>query len=207
MSDRNYYYQVLTKDSIDDDRNNRPELPIPGCRKNRMISFHPSGKVQTKRHMCSCDECCIGNFESCINDVDNHHLEFNDDELDYLDEMDSVTNVVNERFEFTEAGSYAALFSAPNSFEPFIVIHVKSKSIANDDMVDFYGHLVKKGDKYITGIYLEKKDVQNKMKIFYKKHKKDVYINPGEVFCPVVSIDESDLSMSIFDHQFLCDSV
>ena len=188
MSGKGYYYQILAKESLDDDRENRQELFIAGCRKNRMISFHPSGKFQTKRHICSCEECCLGNFELCIQDVEVHHYELDDDELDNLDEMDLVPSIVDERYEFIEPGSYAALFSTPNSFEPFIMFEVRNKSIAKDDIVDFYGHIAKKGEKYITGIYLEKKDGQNITKIFYKKHKKDVYINPGEVFCPVVSI-------------------
>ena len=48
------------------------------------------------------------------------------------------------------------------------------------------GTLQKKGEKYITGIYLVKKGtsehVQNKTKIFYKKHWKDVYINQAKSF-------------------------
>ena len=49
MSGKCYHYQILAKESLDVDRENRQELFIAGCRKNRMISFHPSDKFQTKR--------------------------------------------------------------------------------------------------------------------------------------------------------------
>ena len=59
--------------------------------------------------------------------------------------MDLAPSIVDERYEFIEPGCYAALFSTPNSFEPFIVFEVRNKSIAKDDIVDFYGHIAKKG--------------------------------------------------------------
>ena len=51
MSGKGYYYQILAKESLDVDRENHQELFIAGCRKNRMISFHPSGKFQTEAHL------------------------------------------------------------------------------------------------------------------------------------------------------------
>ena len=73
------------------------------------------------------------------------------------------------------------MYRAENSFEPFIVFEVKAKSVAEDDIVDFYDHIVMKGEQYITGIYLEWKDMPTKGIFHDKKHKRDVYILPGEV--------------------------
>ena len=58
---------------------------------------------------------------------------------------------------------------------------------------------------FITGVYLEE-DRRRKGRVYYKRHKKEVYIYPGEVFCPVVMLD-GDLSMSIQDYLYLCNSV
>ena len=64
-----------------------------------------------------------------------------------------------------------------------------------------------KGEQYITGIYLERKDMLTKGIVHYKKHKRDVYILPGEVFCPAVALDVKTLTMPLSEYQFLCDMV
>ena len=97
--------------------------------------------------------------------------------------------------------------SAPNSFESFIVVKVKSKDVADCDTVDFYGHTIRKGDKFVIGVYLEKKDNSAVGKVSYKMHSKDVYFYPGEIFCPAVQIEESNLSLAIEDYIFLCSFV
>ena len=43
-------------------------------------------------------------------------------------------------------------------------------------------------------------------RVLYKKHKKEVFIIPAEMFCPAVAIDVRDLSMSLADYQFILDS-
>ena len=92
--------------------------------------------------------------------------------------------------------SYIALHSAENSFEPFLVVYVKDKGVAGEDLIDFYGHVITKGGNYITGFYLERKDMPTKHGVCYKKHKKDVFIMPGEVSCPDVTINDKTLIMS-----------
>ena len=83
-----------------------------------------------------------------------------DKEIDFLDDDhnddDQEHNSHSEdMFTFVEEGSFIALYSPPNSFY-FLICKVKNKEIADEDLVDFYGHVVKSGDKFITGVYLEK---------------------------------------------------
>ena len=56
-----YYYTTLPSDILDKEMVNYREssLVIPGCLKCRMISFSPTGDYQVKRHICSCDMCCL----------------------------------------------------------------------------------------------------------------------------------------------------
>ena len=135
--------------------------------------------------------------------------EFEEEIAREIDELDEIENMSDEKYNIIEPGSHVALFSASNSFELFIVCKITDKSIAEDDLKDFYGHVIRKGDKFLTGVYLEKKDVSKKKagRIYYKKHKKEVYLYPEEVFSFAVSINENDLSMSMSDYQFLSDSI
>lgn len=201
-NDKRYYYTTLDKDKIIETREEANDLPIKGCRKSRMFCFFPDGTHQMQRHICSCMSCCIGNFNSCEM-YDDIEPEVADEDLDNLDDDDE--NDFTSRLDFVEEGSFVGLYSSETSFEFFLVCEVKSKDIAEEDRTDFYGHIVKKGDTYITGVYLEE-DKRKKKRVYYKKHKKDVYIYPGEVFCPAIML-ESDLSMSIEDYLYLCDSV
>ena len=209
----NFYYKLLDKELFLGGQEEREMLKIKGCLKARMMSFLPSGEYQLKRHMWNCESCLFGDFGMCKLDGDCERVDVveYDEEIDCLDDDndddDEGHNSHSENmFTFVEEGSFIALYSTPNSFENFLICKVKNKGIADEDLVDFYGHIVKSGDKFITGVYLEKVN-QKKEKVFYKYLKKNVYIYPGEMFCPAVAIHETDLSISIEDYQFLCDSI
>ena len=58
-----------------------------------MICFFPDGKLFTKRHICSCEECSQGNFEQCLNDVDKFHQEVYNEEVDNLDEDEDLVMI------------------------------------------------------------------------------------------------------------------
>ena len=124
--------------------------------------------------MCNCESCSIGNFKECQNFfVDNIAM---DDELQQLDEVNIIPN---EIFSIIEPESFVALYSWQNSLELFYLCKILKKSIAEEDLIDIYGHLVQKGF---------------------------VYIHPSEICCPVVAVDR-DLSLSLEEYQFLCDAI
>ena len=75
--------------------------------------------------------------------------------------------------------------------------------MTEEEKSDIYGHLVNKGEPYIEGVYLEKLDKESKDKVFYKTHKKKVYVHPEEIFHPAVPINENDLSLDKSEYQFL----
>ena len=149
----------------------------------------------------------MGEFNKCLISSDNSDSDINPEihpEIQDLDEGDNS----DERYELVNVNSYVALLSAHNSMELFHICEIQEKSIATDDLVDFYGHIIQKEAKFLTGVYLEKKDAHRwSNRIYYKKHKKDVYIYPAEVFVPNVSIDDNELSMSLAEYQFLSDSI
>ena len=193
-----YSYTTLSVDTLDEEID-RESLPIDDCIKSRMISFSPDSTYQIKRHICSCEMCSVGEFIKCLVsdektiDETDRVDEFEEEIAREIDELDEIENMSDEKYNIIEPGSHVALFSASNSFELFIVCKITDKSIAEDDLKDFYGHVIRKGDKFLTGVYLEKKDVSKKKagRIYYKKHKKEVYLYPEEVFSFAVSINEN----------------
>ena len=144
-------------------------------------------------------------FNKCLISSDNSDSDINLEihpEIQDLDEGDNF----DERYELVNVNSYLALLSAHNSMELFHICEIKETSIATDDLVDFYGHIIQKGAKFLTVVYLEKKDAHRSNRIYYKKHKRCLH-HPAEIFVPDVSIDDSELSMSLAGYQFLSDSI
>lgn len=91
-------------------------------------------------------------------------------------------------------------------FELFYVFFVTKKSIATESKSDLFGHVVQEGELYLEGSYLEKIKETNS-KVFYKKIKKNVYVHPQEIFMPVVSINEADLSLDKSEYLYIPDCV
>ena len=50
---------------------------------------------------------------------------------------------------------YVALYSAPKSLEMFYLLKVLEKGVADDNIIDIYGHTVQKGSEYITDTTLK----------------------------------------------------
>ena len=76
-----------------------------------------------------------------------------DDELQQLDE---VNNIPNEIFSIVKPEWFVALYSSQNSLELFYLCKIFKMSIAEEDLIDIYGHVVQKGFEYFSGFYLEK---------------------------------------------------
>ena len=189
--DRKSYVTIPSEDLVEERKNRGKGIKIKGCLKSRMISFFPEGQILSKRHLCSCDHCIIGKFNQCgEDDVDM----INNDEIVHLDDTDDAEP---DTFTMVDVNSFIAMCSLPNAIEPFYVMKIIEKTVAEDDMVDIYGHTIQKGSKYLKGYYLEKID-QKRDKIVYKQLKKVVYIYPWEIFCSV-DID-TDLRMDIADY-------
>ena len=125
-----------------------------------------------------------------------------DNDLNFLD--DDGDNFGKEAFLMIEPGSFVALYSAENSLENFILCCIDSKSTAESDIEDSYGHVIRKGIQYLSGVYYEKEYVK-KHYVHYKVLEKLVLINPAEVFYPFVQFENHKMSM--MEYQNICDCV
>lgn len=97
--------------------------------------------------------------------------------------------------------SFTALFSPPESFQLFYLLHALSIETLSEMMIDQYNHVIQQGDKYILCTLLEK--LKEKHGHTYQKNLyKTAFVFPAQVLCPLKILDES-LSMSAADYQWL----
>lgn len=164
--DREKYYKTLAVEEIMKAREYTETLPIAGCRKSRMIAFHPDGTYQIKKALCSCNSCLVGKFNTCTEESISPEIE-GEELLEDLDEQ-LPEDAEPQSFTFTEENTIAAIYSASSSFELFYLIRINKKCVAEESKSDVFGHIVQGGDRYFEGFYLEKdKETQKKVKIIF----------------------------------------
>ena len=136
-----------------------------------MIALFPDGTWNLKCHLCSCDSCKWRFFDKCSGELSNQMVREDviDEDLDSLDETDDMDP---EMYTSIEKGSYIALYSSCKSFELFYTLKLLKKAVAEQDIIDIYGHRVQKNSSYIEGVYLEKTKEKDG-KVFYKELKKN----------------------------------
>ena len=205
-------------------RNNKNDFKIKNCMAQHMFFFFPDGQVQCKVNICSCNSCMEGKFVRCSiemgqivqysldgSDVgDDSDIEYelddspdcdsNDDEIRAADlRGDSVLGAIQK-------GNFIGLLSPHNSFEPFFLYLVKDFGKA-EKALDDENHFIFPGEKYIECQYLDRdRKKKTRGKVHYKLLPDTVYVNPASVFAPCVNMDP-DLSMSIEEYMWLCDSI
>ena len=120
-----------------------------------MISFFLNGEIQTKRPICSCKQCVIGNFMDCshepgtkilatsktVHDESDYESE-SDSDSDYDDNDRDTEDIMKEQAIRAECvtnaiiqNSHIALFSPPESFKLFYLCYVLKMSIAEEEIV------------------------------------------------------------------------
>jgi hypothetical protein len=137
------------------------------------------------------------NPESVVNDKESCD-DKDDDDYYYLDE--DVDNRGEEIFVLFEPPGYVALLSY-ESREPFYIVKVIEKGIAEETLRDNFGHCILKDEYYFKGYYLtltRSKHVSQKQ---FKVVKGDVLCLPSEIFDIFLEISES-LTM---DKEVYCD--
>ena len=162
--DPSKFYTVISSDVLAKSRENKSELMIKGCM-NCHISFHPNGEYFIKEQLCFCSSCQLGKFKECQEVVKDDETVQNTDVLIFSDNdkdndlnflYDDGDNFGKEAFLMIKPGSFVALYSAENSLENFILCRTDSKSTAESDIEDSYGHVIRKGMQYLSGVYYEK---------------------------------------------------
>ena len=216
------HYHLLRDDLLEEKRKlDRIELKIAGCQKQHMFAFFPNGQILMKENLCSCRTCLLGQFIDCkvekgivvvdspAHDSDDTDSEYDsdaefaidnnddDEDEDFIDDRDTLLSEVS-------IGATAAIFSAENN-EPFYLIQILDKKVADETVVDDYNHTFNVGESYIVAHYMEK--VSEHLKkgfVQYKMLTATAFVRPSQVFYPCVKIGQ-DNKLAYEEYNFLSD--
>ena len=72
-------------------------------------------------------------------------------------------------------------------------------------MEDKFKHVIRKGEKFITGLYLEYEGEKLNLGLDYKELVKTVYTQPIQLFS--IAVPKTKNMLFLFDYQFLCNSI
>ena len=127
------------------------------------------------------------------------------DDFDDGDDEEESDLSTCDAYEVVENNAFVAVRSSTLAHDNFYICKVIEKKVAEEDMVNFYGHMAEEGERYIKGVYLERTFKESPTKRFYKMFKKTVIIHPAQIFHPAVQFNESDCSITMDEYQFICD--
>ena len=151
--------------------------------------------------MCSEDDSDSDDQEANTDNDDGGSDGDNDEDVDCEDEDDARINAAD----IVIPGQVIALRSPRDVHESFYLCVVDKVVKASEDTFYSYQHFILKDMEYIICKYL-KKIKETKGFIQYKKLSQDVFVLPGEVFCPDVTID-NDYCLKWQEKQWLDDCV
>ena len=172
-----------------------------------MIVYQPNGDIFTKRHICGCHDCLVGNVNDCGFTEDDHEEENCDKDDDVAFHDDDIGFDGDAIFDVVKEGSTVALYTPSNIFEPFYLCKVIAKQKAVGNVIDTSGHSAMDGDEYFVCHYLRKRE-----KCRFSKHgtqyelvsKKKVIVHPLQVLSPFVNLSDN-MFLSNEEYQFLSD--
>ena len=144
------YYCISAKTTAEKRSKPNGEHILTPCMIYRLIDVNKEGRFIRKLYL---DETKLEELfekEDHPEDVSNIDLE----EAEYENEDWSLNQ--DTVFELIEPGTFVAVRSSTNAFEPFYLIEIVDKGIASYNITDSYGHMILKCERYAEGIYLEK---------------------------------------------------
>ena len=144
--DNRKLYFTIEKEELDEGRKDKSSFPIKGCQSQHMFSFFPSGEVQSKVNICSCEECLVGKFTQCVtepgkivqhayegysDDSDSNDFEADDGAESEDDETEAIELRGGTILEAIAVGNIIGLLTPENSHDPFYLCLVNDFGIAN----------------------------------------------------------------------------
>ena len=162
------------------------------CMIYRLIAVNKEGRFIRKLYL---DEIKLE--ELFVSNIDLEEAEYENE--DWSLNQDPV-------FELMEPGTFVAVRSSTNAFEPFYLIEIVDKGIASYNITDSYGHMIIKGKRYAEGIYLEKQiESKKSVKYEYARRKDNVFIYLHEIV--VTNIQVEQLQVNIEEYQTVLNAV
>ena len=91
-----------------------------------------------------------------------------------------------------------AFYSHPKAIKLFYIIRVTDTGITSEDMEDEFKHVIRKAEKFITGLYLEYDGEKQNLVVVYKEVVKTAYIRPIQLFSITVPARQQQKICLIF---------
>lgn len=86
--------------------------------------------------------------------IEDEEAPQDEEEFEDWEEKEWFSVSADAKCEFVERGTMIAIYSYPKAIKRFYIIHVTGTGITPEDMEDEFKH-IRKGEKFITGLYLE----------------------------------------------------
>ena len=207
---QSWLYHHIDVDELRQKRQVMESLPLKGSSKFHMMCFHPDGTIVAKENICSCKQCIEGDLLNYVSKTgrlaqsseliysdrededEEDELEMNEDNEvaqdkeeefeDWEEGEDRFSVSADAKFECVETGTMIAIYSHPKAIELFCIIRVTDTGIASEEMEDEFKHVIRKSEKFITGLYLEYDGEKQSLGVVYKEVVKTVYILPIQLF-------------------------
>ena len=100
-------------------------------------------------------------------------------------------------FELVEPGTFVGIQSPPNAIEPFFIVEVFHRGVAQENLFDSNGHSIVSGEHYAEVGYLQKNNEKKRIVSYTRpKRQQSIYIHIAEIFVTNTALNE-DLCMDI----------
>ena len=146
-------------------RKEREEFVLKPCRIFHVIAVNKHGKFAKILHYRNQDI-----FNSLFDDVSDIQ-EIIDDEQDepaFQLNQDTI-------FELVESGTFVGIRSPPNAIEPFFIVEVFHRGVAQENLFDSNGHCIVSREHYAEVGYLQKNNEKKRI-VSYTSKKAAEYI-------------------------------
>ena len=185
------HYLVDAAETASIRRKEREEFVLKPCRIFHVIAVNKHGKFAKILHYRNQDI-----FNSLFDDVSDIQ-EIIDDEQDepaFQLNQDTISELV-------EPGTFVGIRSPPNAIEPFFIVEVFHRGVAQENLFDSNGHSIVSGEHYAEVGYLQKNNEKKRI-VSYTRPKKQqsIYIHIAEIFVTNIALNE-DLCMDIDEYQ------
>ena len=168
---------------ISDFMERKDDLVIKACRKLHTIVYCPDGSIKTSRFICSCLNCSVAKFQSCVESKDLKEPDNDENDTDKEEDLDIEQYEISPEFS-VEVNTNIAIHSELGSRELFKLCYItEDTKTSNTDVFDSKGHCIPAENKYITVKFYELSDMMpTNGHYVFKLLKNDVFITSDLVF-------------------------
>ena len=196
---RKEYYSVDAAETAQIRIKEKGEFKLKLCRQFHVIGVNQKGNFSKVLYFR--DQYIVSTlFYKTVSSIDKEH----DDDGNQTEPAFSLNH--DTIFELVDLGTFVGIRGPPNAMEPFFIVEMFNKGVAQEGMSDNNGHYIISGEQYAeVGCFVKKKKDEKKRVVQYQcpKKQRSIYIHVVEVFVTNVALDEIFLWIYMNINQFL----